>query len=423
MWRLGIFVSCFLSLLMILPQSLAVANLEVIAFSCSPDEVALNDQFSCTATIQNTGDAAGNLGTATLYPDTTNWLENSQYIETINTNVNSGATAEVVFDSLKGKKTGANGFSKIMIGEVTDTYVADNSIEVNVINLLLLVNSSTTSGSSNSVVSVTAQTTTGGNADITITFSVNGGDCSIGNQLSSVTTNNTQDGQTLSHTWAVTLGTASCSYAVAAEAQSNPDGSATKSDSATGTITISSSDDDDDSSPGSSSGGGGGGVVQVVKNATVACADSIDNDNDSLIDLTDPGCESDTDDNETDKRVCTQSWVCDEWSECFEGKQSRTCSESNGCLAKKAEGLVDQVIEVSPPDEKQPCLWVDTTDESQKTKPQNATGKIKEVASDVKELATGEEAPAFWTVLLAVFVFVGLGIYIYLYIFAKEWKK
>ncbi|MBI2548239.1 hypothetical protein HYW21_02715 [Candidatus Woesearchaeota archaeon] len=425
MRSIGIFVLCFFSFLIILPQSIAVADLEVVAFSCSPDEVALNDQFSCTATIQNTGDAAGNLGTATLYPDSTSWLEDSNYLETINTNVNSGATVEVVFDSLKGKKTGANGFSKIMIGEVTDTYVADNSIEVNVINLLLLVNSSATSGSSSSTVRVTAQTTTGGNADITMTFSVTAGDCSIGSQLSSVTTNNTQDGQTVSHTWTVTLGTANCSYTVTAEAQSNPDGSASKSDAASGTITLSSSDsDDDDSSPGStSSGGGSGGGFQTTKNTTIACADGIDNDNDTLIDLKDPGCESNLDIDETDKKICTQSWACNDWDECFEGRQTRTCTESNDCLTKKTEGLVDQVIEITPPDEKQPCLWVETTNESQEIKPQNATGKIKGVASDVKELATGEEAPAFWTVLLAVFVFVGLGIYIYLYIFAKEWKK
>ena len=50
----------------------AAANIEVTAFSCNPDEVKLGSQFTCTATIQNTGDASGTLNTATLYPDAGN---------------------------------------------------------------------------------------------------------------------------------------------------------------------------------------------------------------------------------------------------------------------------------------------------------------------------------------------------------------
>ena len=46
-------------LLLLMPYAKAAANLEVTAFSCNPNEVVINNQFSCTATIQNTGDAGG----------------------------------------------------------------------------------------------------------------------------------------------------------------------------------------------------------------------------------------------------------------------------------------------------------------------------------------------------------------------------
>ncbi|MEK6845281.1 MAG: hypothetical protein AABY26_00865, partial [Nanoarchaeota archaeon] len=42
----------------------AAANLAVSAFSCTPSEVKINDQFTCTATVGNTGDATGTLNTA-----------------------------------------------------------------------------------------------------------------------------------------------------------------------------------------------------------------------------------------------------------------------------------------------------------------------------------------------------------------------
>jgi len=85
-----------MALLLIAPAVQAAADLKVTAFSCSPDEVVINGQFSCTATIENPGDALGTLTTATLYPDATNWLEDSSYAQTENVNIASGASADGV---------------------------------------------------------------------------------------------------------------------------------------------------------------------------------------------------------------------------------------------------------------------------------------------------------------------------------------
>ena len=69
----------------------------------------------------------------------------------------------------------------------------------------------------------------------------------------------------------------------------------------------------------------------VEENSALACTDGWDNDNDGKIDLSDPGCVSITDNNETDG-TCTPQWNCGSWSPCSStGKQSRTCRDINGC--------------------------------------------------------------------------------------------
>src|SRR3989338_7036734 len=109
-----ILLTLLLLSILYLPLFHAASNLEVSAFSCSPDEVKINDQFSCTATVANTGDATGSLTTATLYPDSSSWMESASYAETLSTSITSGSSATVVFDGLKGKKSGNNGFARIL---------------------------------------------------------------------------------------------------------------------------------------------------------------------------------------------------------------------------------------------------------------------------------------------------------------------
>ncbi len=268
----------FLSLIIIttlfmIPSVSAVANFRVTSFACSPEEVKLTEQFSCTATIQNNGDSTGSLSTVTLYPDNTNWLEKASYPVTSGANVNSGVSTEVTFSNLKAKKSGNAGFSKIMLDSVTDTYVADNAETVNVIDIITVATSTESSAAAGATVDVTGQATIGGNTDTTLTFRVNSGGCSIGNQDASATTTGMTNGQTMSHSWTVTMGTSTCSYTIEGKVISKPSGVASKTDSGTGTITCSSGCS---SSESGSSGGGsaasGGGSTGSSKNATKTTA-------------------------------------------------------------------------------------------------------------------------------------------------------
>jgi len=66
------------------------------------------------------------------------------------------------------------------------------------------------------------------------------------------------------------------------------------------------------------------------------CRDSIDNDGDGLIDYpNDPGCASRYDNSEGDstttKTSCKENWICVSWSECKQGKQTRTCMDYKKC--------------------------------------------------------------------------------------------
>jgi len=254
-----------LIIVMMIPAVKAAATLEVTAFSCNPSEVKLGSQFSCTATIQNTGDASGTLNTATLYPDANNWLEDATYPVTANTALSSGASASVTFSGMKGKKSGNNGFSKIMIDDVSDNFVADNNVRVNVIDIIVTASASAGSGTSGGSVDVVTQATAGGNADVVLSFSLSGTGCTIGSQSSTATSNEMTDGQSTSHTWTVTIGTANCSYSVSAQATSNPGSIISKTDTSSGAITctncVVSDNTTTTTTSGSGGGGGGGGVA------------------------------------------------------------------------------------------------------------------------------------------------------------------
>ena len=258
--KTGYLLLCIMALM--IPATHAAANMQVTAFACNPNEVVAGNQFSCTATVQNTGDATGTLNTATLYPST-DWLEKGSYPETINTNINSGASVEITFNGLKGKKAGNNGFSKIMLDDVTDTYAADNGIKVNVIDVISTATASAGSAASGASVTMTTQATVGGNVDTVLTISLSS--CSIGNQPATATANEMTNGQTTSHTWTVTMGSADCAYTVSAKATSNPSGIASKTDTTSSSIACSSgctaSTSSTSTSSTSSSGGGGAAAI------------------------------------------------------------------------------------------------------------------------------------------------------------------
>ncbi len=261
-----------LMILLALHLAAATVTLEVTAFNCSPDEVAVTEDFSCTATVENSGDETGSLTTATLYTDSGNWLEESSYTEVVNSNINSGASTDLVFEGLRAQKSGEFGFSRITLDDVSDTYPADNSVEVNVINAITILSQSANSAAaSTGTVDSSAQITVGGNVDIVVSFSVVSGGCSIGTQASSASFPDLSDGQSVSQTWTITMGTSNCVYSISSQATSNPTGTATKTDISSKTITCSgssctvessnsgSNSSSSSSSSGSTAGGGGGG--------------------------------------------------------------------------------------------------------------------------------------------------------------------
>ena len=177
----------FLNFIFLSFSAEAVASFSVNTFSCTPEEVAINNDFSCTAQIINDGDASGSVSVATLYSDSNNWLENSNYAQSSGVSVDPGQTTEVTFSGLRATKSGSdNGFSKITLDSVTDTDGVDG-VAVNVIDVVLNVENSASSAVASATFDTTAEVTAGGNIDVSLIFSVSSGGCSIGNQDSTKT--------------------------------------------------------------------------------------------------------------------------------------------------------------------------------------------------------------------------------------------
>jgi len=246
----------------------AAASFSVNTFSCTPEEVSINNDFSCTAQIINDGDASGSVSVATLYSDSNNWLENSNYAQSSGVSVDPGQTTEVTFSGLRATKSGSdNGFSKITLDSVTDTDGVDG-VAVNVIDVVLNVENSASSAVASATFDTTAEVTAGGNIDVSLIFSVSSGGCSIGNQDSTKTISGMTDSDRQSRSWSVTMGTTgNCVFSITASATGSS-GTATKSDSVSSSVTCSSGCSSASSSSSSSSGGGGsggGGIGTLVR--------------------------------------------------------------------------------------------------------------------------------------------------------------
>ena len=107
-------------------------------------------------------------------------------------------------------------------------------------------------------------------------------------------------------------------------------------------------------SSGGSSGGGGGGGGGGGSSTAAACADNLDNDGDGLIDLDDADCLSSADNDESSPPTCREDWICDVWSACNDGQQTRVCFDGNSCGTEDelppftlacTEPVVEEVIE------------------------------------------------------------------------------
>ncbi len=255
----------FLALAFSIELSSAVASFQVTSFSCSPSEVVISSIFSCTATIQNTGDASGTVNTATLYPDSNNWLEDASYPQSYGQSISPGASASITFSGLRSTKSGSNGFTKIMLDSATDTYVADNNEEVNVINVVVSVSNSASSAAMGASVVSTSEITAGGNIDVSLSFTSNSGGCSIGSQTNPKTISGMTDGSAQTRTFTITQGTSGdCSYTISASA-TGAGGIASKTDSTTKTITCTNCPTSGGSSSSSGSSGGGSGSGGITK--------------------------------------------------------------------------------------------------------------------------------------------------------------
>lgn len=238
-----------------LPFVDAAADFAVNSFSCTPSEVSINDVFSCTAQIKNNGDASGSVSTAALYSDANDWLEESYYTQASGSSVDPGQSVEVTFSGLRAVKSGNNGFSKVMLDDVTDTYVADNNLEVNVINVIVTVSNSESSTASGETFEATAEVTAGGGIDVSLSITISSGGCSIGSQTNPKSITGMNDGNKQSRIWTLTQGSGGdCYYTITASATGSG-GIASKSDSTSSSVTCS----DCVSGGGTASSGGGGG--------------------------------------------------------------------------------------------------------------------------------------------------------------------
>lgn len=268
----------FLFIILITPALVsAAAEFQVTSFSCSPEEVAISSTFSCTAQIKNNGDTNGTLNVVTLYTDSNNWLENSNYPQAYGSTVNAGESVSLTFSGLRATKSGTNGFSKVMLDSVTDNYISDNEITVNVVNVLVTVELSPSSVSIDGDFDVTAEVTAGGSINVVLNFDGNSG-CDLGDQSTQKTITGMTDGSKQERAWSVTQANApACSFTISAVV-TGVGGVASKTNSASESVSCSDCPVEE-----FGNGGGGGGGTNETTNETLDISGIVANLGDLVI--------------------------------------------------------------------------------------------------------------------------------------------
>jgi len=244
--------------LLILPSVFAAASFQVTQIAC-PSGAKVGSWFSCTVTIRNSGDASGTVGTVTLYPNADNWLEQANYVKTVNSqNVGVGDSVEVTFPGMKATKGGAGRFSEVRIDEASDSSSTVTGYSMNIIDVSVIVTSSAASGGINSNFTTTAEVIASGEVLVTLSFAVDSGGCSIGDYESQKTLDMSHNSRQ-SHTWTVRMGSSgNCKYTVTALATEKGT-VALVTDNMQTTVSCTDCPVDSGSSSSSSGGGGGGG--------------------------------------------------------------------------------------------------------------------------------------------------------------------
>ncbi len=242
--------------LLVLPSVFAAASFQVTQIAC-PSGAKVGSWFSCTVTIRNSGDAPGTVGTVTLYPNADNWLEQANYVKTVNSqNVGVGDSVEVTFPGMKATKGGAGRFSEVRIDEASDSSSTVTGYSMNIIDVSVIVTSSAASGGINSNFTTTAEVIASGEVLVTLSFAVDSGGCSIGDYESQKTLDMSHNSRQ-SHTWTIRMGSSgNCKYTVTALATEKGTVALVTDNMQT---TVSCTDCSTDSGSSSSGGGGGGG--------------------------------------------------------------------------------------------------------------------------------------------------------------------
>ncbi len=206
----------------------AQINVRISDFRC-PSSVAVGQSFACTARIQNFGESDVYINTLVLYPDSSGWTEKHAYVLPLGETIPSGSEKEVTFYGLRASLPGVHGFSRIMLDELSDSYVADKAISINAVSAAIDV-SSASSVSPGESFRVYAEVMAGGNVNMQISFSSG---CSyVGKASKSLRMN---DGQTYVTSWILTQSSSGCSYTITAKARSI-DGLATYTASVSKTV-------------------------------------------------------------------------------------------------------------------------------------------------------------------------------------------
>ncbi len=240
--------------LLAIPQ--AFAALQITAFSCNGEtgtiNIPNNNPFTCTATINNPDDSTASLNSVKLYIDG-DWTAQSHSGSGFSTSISTGASATATFIDITPTTTGSHKFSYILLDGVSDTFVADSTVNVMNIRIAKATANLTTAKQTNEFTVIAEIPTSGA---MSVTASIDVSDCTLatGEETTKSLGLLTEGAQT-SISWRLVMGAGDCSYTVSVTGS----GSGKVTDSLSGSISNLAGAGSSGSTSSSGGGGGGGG--------------------------------------------------------------------------------------------------------------------------------------------------------------------